>query len=53
MNMLKHIRRNLNMLVGEGAKQFWQKNGLKPINYNVDKILSATSLCHIDEHLSR
>lgn len=53
MNMLKHIRRNLNMLAGEGAKQFWQKNGLKPINYNVDKILSATSLCHIDEHLSR
>ncbi|XP_071825900.1 monoacylglycerol lipase ABHD2-like [Apostichopus japonicus] len=53
LNMLKHIRRNLSMLVGEGAKQFWQKKGLEPIQYNVDKILGATSLCHIDEHLSR
>ena len=52
-NMLKTIRRNLDMLVGEGALAYWKAKNQAPIKYDVDKILRATSLVHLDEHLSQ
>ncbi|XP_071498740.1 monoacylglycerol lipase ABHD2-like [Diadema antillarum] len=53
LNMLRQLRRNFDMLFGEGAKLYWEGREETPPCYNVDKVFGATSLVHLDEELTR
>ncbi|XP_077991419.1 monoacylglycerol lipase ABHD2-like [Glandiceps talaboti] len=52
-NMKSLLRRNKDMLFGNGAKMYYQKEGKKVPDYDLDKIFEATSLLHIDENFTR
>ncbi|XP_070546964.1 monoacylglycerol lipase ABHD2-like [Ptychodera flava] len=52
-NQKSVIKRNRDMLFGSGAKLYYQREGKKPTEYDLDKVFEATSLVHIDEHFTR
>ena len=52
-NQKSVIKRNREMLFGNSAKLYYQREGKKPPEYDLDKVFEATSLVHFDEHFTR